>query len=45
MTPGPSFKGLPGDRCPCPHWGLVVSGHMVLRCPDHQETIEAGEWY
>jgi len=22
----PFFRGLPDDRCPCPHWGLVVSG-------------------
>jgi hypothetical protein len=21
----PVFKGLPDDRCQCPHWGVVVS--------------------
>ena len=20
----PLMKGLPGDRCPCPHWGYVL---------------------
>jgi hypothetical protein len=22
----PAFRGLPGDRCQCPHWGVVL-GH------------------
>ena len=22
----PLLKGLPDDRCQCPHWGYVVSG-------------------
>jgi hypothetical protein len=39
------FKGLPDDRCPCPHWGLVVSGRMTLRHQDHDETFEAGDVY
>ena len=37
------FKGLPDDRCPCPHWGLVVSGQMKLSYRDHDETFEAGD--
>jgi hypothetical protein len=41
----PIFKGLPDDRCPCPHWGLVVSGRMTLRYSDHDETFEAGDVY
>ena len=41
----PFFKSLPGDRCPCPHWGLVVTGHMVLHYSDHEETFEAGDAY
>ncbi|MFN2582740.1 MAG: cupin domain-containing protein [Candidatus Dormibacteria bacterium] len=41
----PIFKGLPDDRCPCPHWGLVVSGNMTLRYADHDETFEAGDVY
>jgi len=41
----PFFKGLPEDRCPCPHWGQVVSGRLVLSYADHEETVEAGEAY
>ncbi len=41
----PAFKGLPDDRCPCPHWGLVVSGQLILRYRDHDETFEAGDVY
>ncbi|WP_369045494.1 hypothetical protein [Sinomonas sp. P10A9] len=41
----PFFKGLPDDRCPCPHWGLVVAGQLTLHYSDHDETIEAGETY
>ena len=40
-----SFKGLPDDRCPCPHWGLVVSGRFTCRYRDHDETFEAGDVY
>jgi hypothetical protein len=39
----PLFKGLPDDRCQCPHWGLVVKGRLGFRYADHEETIEAGE--
>ena len=41
----PLFKGLPDDRCPCPHWGIVVSGRMTLRYQDHEETFEADDVY
>ncbi len=41
----PVFKGLPDDRCPCPHWGLVVRGHLTLRYRDHDDTFEAGDVY
>jgi hypothetical protein len=41
----PSFKGLPDDRCPCPHWGLVVRGRYTSRYHDHDETFEAGDVY
>ena len=41
----PAFKGLPDDRCPCPHWGLVVSGRMTLSYRDHDDTFEAGDVY
>ena len=39
----PVFKGLPDDRCPCPHWGIVVKGRWTARYRDHEETFEAGD--
>lgn len=39
----PFFRGLPDDRCPCPHWGLVVSGSWTAHYRDHDETFEAGD--
>jgi hypothetical protein len=41
----PMFRGLPDDRCQCPHWGVVVSGRLVLRFVDHDETYAAGDAY
>jgi hypothetical protein len=43
--PGPLFRGLPDDRCQCPHWGVVLSGRLVLRYADHEETFTAGDAY
>jgi hypothetical protein len=45
MDPAPLFQGLPGDRCQCPHWGVVTAGRMVFRYADHDETFEAGDAY
>jgi hypothetical protein len=39
----PLMKGLPDDRCQCPHWGYVVSGKMTLRYADGEEVFEAGD--
>src|SRR3954452_18273276 len=41
----PLFRGLPDDRCQCPHWGVVVSGRLVLRFADRDESYEAGDAY
>jgi hypothetical protein len=41
----PIFKGLPDDRCQCPHWGYVLKGRMRIRYPDREEVIEAGDAY
>ncbi len=38
----PLLKGLPGDACPCPHWGYVFKGRFVVRYADHEETVSAG---
>jgi hypothetical protein len=39
----PLLKGLPDDRCQCPHWGYVVSGKVTFGFGDREEIIEAGE--
>jgi hypothetical protein len=39
------LRGLPDDQCPCPHWGYVISGQLIVRYPDHEEAIGAGEAY
>src|SRR3954452_22594560 len=39
----PLLKGLPDDRCQCPHWGYVLSGAMTFRYADGEEVIGAGE--
>ena len=45
MDPGPLFRGLPDDRCQCPHWGVVNRGKVVFRYADHEETFGAGDVY
>jgi hypothetical protein len=39
----PMLKGLPHDRCQCPHWGYVIKGRFTYRFADHDEVFEAGE--
>jgi len=39
----PLFKGLPGDRCSCPHWGYVFKGKITYRFADHEEVFEGGD--
>ena len=39
----PMLASLPGGRCPCPHWGYVLKGRMVVRYADHEEVVEAGD--
>jgi hypothetical protein len=42
----PLLKGLPEDRCQCPHWGYVIKGRMTMRFGDREEVYEAGDaWY
>ena len=38
----PLMKGLPDDRCQCPHWGYVISGRVTFRFEDREESFEAG---
>ena len=39
----PLLKGLPNDLCPCPHWGHIRSGVVIVRYADHEETLRAGD--
>jgi hypothetical protein len=39
----PFMKGLPDDRCQCPHWGYVIKGQMTARYADRKEVFEAGD--
>ena len=39
----PFMKGLPDDRCDCPHWGYVIKGKMTARYADRDEVFEAGD--
>jgi hypothetical protein len=42
----PVLEGLPNDRCPSPHWGIVLEGSIHIRHVDgSQETVKAGELY
>lgn len=43
--PSDLFKGLPDDRCQCPHWGVVLRGKLVFRTDGGDVEIGAGEAY
>jgi hypothetical protein len=43
--PAPLFKGLPDDRCQCPHWGVVLKGSVTFRTSDGDFTVREGEAY
>jgi hypothetical protein len=45
VDPAPLLRGLPDDRCQCPHWGTVVSGRLVFRYADREEVLTAGDAY
>ncbi|MGA8847043.1 MAG: hypothetical protein WB471_10555 [Nocardioides sp.] len=42
----PLLQGLPGDRCPSPHWGIVLEGSIrVVHSDGTVEVARAGEVY
>lgn len=45
VDPSALFRGLPDDRCQCPHWGIVQSGQITFRWADHDETYASGDSY
>ncbi|WKV75104.1 hypothetical protein AW27_028440 [Streptomyces sp. PCS3-D2] len=38
-----AVKGLPGDMCPCPHWGYLLKGRLLMRTADGEEVYEEGQ--
>jgi mannose-6-phosphate isomerase-like protein (cupin superfamily) len=45
MDVTPLLKGLPNDRDPCPHWGIVMKGQMTMIVNGKQEVVKAGDAY
>ena len=44
--PAALFRGLPDDRCQCPHWGVVLKGTLIYDEADGTRTeIGPGEAY
>ncbi len=41
----PLLKGLPDDRCQCPHYRYVLKGRMRVRYADHEEAVNASDAY
>lgn len=41
----PLFRGLPDDRCQCPHWGVVLRGRLVYHYADGDDEITTGQAY
>jgi hypothetical protein len=39
----PALKGLPDDRCQCPHWGYVLSGSVRMHTGAGHEDYRAGQ--
>ncbi len=43
---GPVLQGLPEDRCPSPHWGIVLEGSITITHADGSEEVAgAGQVY
>jgi hypothetical protein len=45
VDPSPLLRGLPDDRCPCPHWGYVLQGQIRVTFADHEEVYNAGDMF
>jgi hypothetical protein len=39
----PALKGLPGDACPCPHWGYMLKGRLRMHTADGHTDFAAGQ--
>ena len=45
LETAPIFRGLPNDRCQCPHWGYVIRGRLRVVYRDRDEVLTAGDAY
>jgi hypothetical protein len=45
VDPAPFFKGLPDDRCQCPHWGYIIRGRLRYKTAHGEEVFNAGDAY
>jgi hypothetical protein len=46
LDAAPLFRGLPDNRCQCPHWGTVLRGSIHVTFADgSEEVVYAGEVY
>jgi hypothetical protein len=43
MDHTPLLRGLPDDRCQCPHWGYVLKGRVTFQFGDREEVFAAGD--
>jgi hypothetical protein len=43
LDAAPLLKGLPDDRCSCPHWGYVTKGKVIFHFADHDESFDEGD--
>ena len=41
----PLLQGLPGDLCPCPHWGYVIKGRIRVTFADREEVLSTGDLF
>jgi len=39
----PATVGLPGDLCPCPHWGYMLKGCVRMHTADGHQDFAAGQ--
>lgn len=39
----PALKGLPNDRCPCPHWGYLFKGKIRMYTQEGTREYVAGQ--
>jgi hypothetical protein len=39
----PALAGLDGDLCPCPHWGYMLKGRLLMKTTHGEQIFEAGK--